>query len=96
MTVSKSTNTAIEYSKMEIKMILQIILNCCIRAKQLTRKPEEKTKRWQWMEQYKIFRREYNLGIIFSNSCYCYYSNRKNALEEFVSENKIKLKGEDK
>lgn len=48
------------------------------------------------MEQHKIFRREYNLGIIFSNSCYCYYSNRKNALEEFVSENKIKLKGEDK
>lgn len=31
-----------------------------------------------------------------SNSCYYYYSNRKNALEEFLSENKIKLKGEDK
>lgn len=31
-----------------------------------------------------------------SNSCYYYHSNRKNALEEFLSKKKIKLKGEDK
>lgn len=62
----------------------------------LKTKPDEKTKRWQWMEQHKIFRRGYMELYFLSNSCYHYYPNRKNALEEFLSENKIKLKGEDK
>lgn len=62
----------------------------------LNTKPEEKTKRRQWIEQHKIFRREYMELYFPFNSCYYYYSNKKNALERFLSENKTKLKGEEK